>query len=98
MKTYELLAIIKPTMDQEEVDKVIEKIEETVKSYNGNVVSTDRMGRKRLAFEVASFRDGFFVAQKVQIPADKVVDFKRMLKLNDNVIRTMFIKASKVSA
>ena len=41
MKTYELLAIIKPTMDQEEVDKVIEKIEETVKSYNGNVVSTD---------------------------------------------------------
>lgn len=98
MKTYELLAIIKPTMDQEEVDKVIEKIEETVKSYNGNVVSTDKMGRKRLAFEVASFRDGFFVAQKLQIPADKVVDFKRMLKLNDNVIRTMFVEASKVSA
>ena len=98
MKTYELLAIIKPTMDQEEVDKVIEKIEETVKSYNGNVGSTDKMGRKRLAFEVASFRDGFFVAQKLQIPADKVVDFKRMLKLNDNVIRTMFVEASKVSA
>ena len=98
MKTYELLAIIKPTMDQEEVDKVIEKIEETVKGYNGSVVSTDKMGRKRLAFEVASFRDGYFVAQKLEIPADKVVDFKRSLKLNENVIRTMFVEASKVSA
>lgn len=85
-------------MDQEEVDKVIEKIEETVKSYNGKVVSTDKMGRKRLAFEVASFRDGFFVAQKMEIPADKVADFKRMLKLNENIIRTMFVEASKVSA
>lgn len=98
MKTYELLAIIKPTMDQEEVDKVIEKIEETVKGYKGNVVSTDKMGRKRLAFEVASFRDGFFVAQKLELPAEKVAEFKRQLKLNDNVIRTMFVEASKVSA
>ena len=98
MKTYELLAIIKPTMDQEEVDKVVEKIEETVKGYNGSVVSTDKMGRKRLAFEVESFRDGFFVSQKMQLPADKVADFKRMLKLNENIIRTMFVEASKVSA
>ncbi len=98
MKTYELLAIIKPTMDQEEVDKVIEKIEETIKGFKGNVVSTDKMGRKKLAFEVANFRDGFFVAQKLQLPADKVVDFKRQLKLNDNVIRTMFVESSKVSA
>ena len=97
MKTYELLAIIKPTMDQEEVDKVIEKIEETVKGYNGSVVSTDKMGRKRLAFEVESFRDGFFVAQKLQIPADKVVDFKRSLKLNENVIRTMLLETKKAT-
>lgn len=85
-------------MDQEEVDKVIAKVEETVKGYKGNVVSTDKMGRKRLAFEVANFRDGFFVTQKLQLPEDKVADFKRQLKLNENIIRTMFVEASKVSA
>ena len=98
MKTYELLAIIKPIMDTEEVDKVIEKIEETVKGYAGNVVSTDKIGRKRLAFEVANFKDGFFVAEKIELPADKVAEFKKQLKLNDNIIRTMFVEASKVSA
>ena len=98
MKTYELLAIIKPIMDTEEVDKVIEKIEETVKGYNGSVISTDKIGRKRLAFEVANFKDGFFVTEKVELPADKVAEFKKQLKLNDNIIRTMFVEASKVSA
>ena len=98
LRTYELLSIIKPNIDSEEFDKIVAKIEENIATLGGKVVSTDKMGRKRLAFEVASFRDGFFVAQKLQIPADKVVDFKRMLKLNDNVIRTMFVEASKVSA
>ena len=85
-------------MDQEEVDKVIEKIEETIKGYKGNVVSTDKMGRKRLAFDVANFRDGFFVTQRFELPADKVVDLKRQLRLNDSVLRTMFVEASKVMA
>jgi len=98
VRKYELLSIIKPNMDAEEADKVIAKLEESIKALGGSVSSTDKMGRKRLAFEVESFRDGFFVAQKLQIPADKVVDFKRSLKLNENVIRTMFVEASKVSA
>ena len=85
-------------MDTEEVDKVIEKIEETVKGYAGSVISTDKIGRKRLAFEVANFKDGFFVAEKIELPADKVAEFKKQLKLNDNIIRTMFVEASKVSA
>lgn len=98
MKTYELLVVIKPTMDQEEVDKLIDKLEETIKSYKGKTVSTDKIGRKRLAFDIASFRDGFFATIKFDLAEDKVADFKRQLRLNENIIRTMFIEASKVSA
>ncbi len=98
MKTYELLTIIKPTLDQEESDKIIEKIEETVKSYKGKVVSTDKMGRKRLAFEVATFKDGYFSTITFELPEEKVADLKRQLRLNESIIRTMFVEASKVSA
>jgi ribosomal protein S6 len=30
----------------------------------------------------------------LSLPADKVVDFKRQLRLNDNVLRTMFLEKS----
>lgn len=85
-------------MDAEEADKVVAKIEEAVKSLGGNVTSTDKMGRKKLAHDINNFRDGHYVAQKIELAPEKVVEFKRQLSLNDNILRTMFMEQSKVSA
>ena len=65
MRKYELLTIIKPNMDAEEADKIIAKIEDTVKNFGGKVYETDKMGRKKLAQEIQNFRDGHFAAQKM---------------------------------
>ena len=90
MKKYDLFTIIKPNLDNEEADKVVAKVEEYVKTLGGEVFETDKMGRKKLAFEVAGYTDGFMVNQVVSVPADKVAELKRQLKLNDSVIRIMF--------
>ena len=90
MKKYDLFTIIKPNLDNEEADKVVAKVEEIIASLGGRVIDTDKMGRKKLAYEVAGFTDGFMVNQVVSVPADKIVELKRQLKLNDSVIRVMF--------
>ncbi|MBQ8847989.1 MAG: 30S ribosomal protein S6 [Candidatus Gastranaerophilales bacterium] len=90
MKKYDLFTIIKPNLDNEEADKVVAKVEEIIASLGGSVIDTDKMGRKKLAYEVAGFTDGFMVNQVVSVPADKIVELKRQLKLNDSVIRVMF--------
>ena len=95
MKTYELLAIFKPNLDAEEVDKVIAKISSDATEFGGKVESTDKIGRKKLAYDVQSFRDGFFTSFVFELPADKVAEFKRQLRLNDNILRTMFLEVSK---
>ncbi|MBS4759422.1 MAG: 30S ribosomal protein S6 [Clostridium sp.] len=98
MRKYELLTIIKPNMDAEEADKIIAKIEDIVKSLGGNVFATDKMGRKKLAHDIQNFRDGHFVAQRMDLAPDKVVELKRQLRLNDNILRIMFMEDSKVNA
>ncbi len=95
MKNYELLAIFKPSLDSEELDKVVEKISDEIKSYKGSVASVDKMGRKKLAYDVQGYRDGFFTTMVLSIPGANVVDFKRNLKLNENVLRFMFMEVSK---
>ena len=90
MKKYDLFTIIKPNLDNEEADKVVAKVEEIIVSLGGSVIEADKMGRKKLAYEVAGFTDGFMVNQVVSVPADKIVELKRQLKLNDSVIRVMF--------
>ena len=95
MKNYELLTIFKPSLDTEELDKVVEKISEEVKSYKGSVSSVDKIGRKKLAYDVQGYRDGYFTNLIVSLPAEAVVEFKRNLKLNENVLRFMFMEESK---
>lgn len=98
MKKYELLTVFKPNLDAEEVDKALAKIEKQLKGFGGELISLDKMGRRKLAYEVQKFRDGFFANQVLSIPADKVADFKRQLKLNDNLLRMMFVEAAKTKA
>lgn len=95
MKNYELLTVIKPNLDADEADKVIAKIQETIESFGGKVLNTDKIGRKKLAYDIQKFRDGFFTTQVLSIPADKVNEFKRQLKLNENVLRIMFVEMAK---
>ena len=95
MKNYELLTILKPSLDSEEVDKVVEKLGAEIAEMGGQVLSTDKIGRKKLAFDVQNFRDGFFVTTILSLPAEKVAELNRNLRLNENVIRIMFLESSK---
>ncbi|MBE7706283.1 MAG: 30S ribosomal protein S6 [Cyanobacteria bacterium SIG30] len=90
MKKYELFTIVKPNVDLDEADKVIAKIEQSVASLGGSVLDTEKLGRKKLAYDVKGFREGYMINQKMNLPADKIVEFKRQIKLNENIIRTMF--------
>lgn len=95
MRNYELLTVFKPNLDAEEVDKLIAKIGDTIVEFGGKVESTDKMGRKKLAYDIQNFRDGFFASLILSLPAEKVAEFKRQLKLNDNILRTMFMEVSE---
>jgi small subunit ribosomal protein S6 len=99
MKNYELLTIFKPNLDTEEVDKIVSKLDELIVSFGGKVESSEKIGRKKLAYDIQNFRDGFFYTSILSLPADKVAEFRRQLRLNDSILRTMFMEAAeKVSA
>jgi small subunit ribosomal protein S6 len=73
----------------DEVTKVLSTLEETIKNYAGKVLSTDKIGRKKLAYEIKKFRDGFYASLDIELPEAKVADLKRFIKLNDNYLRSM---------
>lgn len=95
MKTYELLTILKPTIDTDEVEQVVKKLQETISAFGGKIVNTEDIGRKKLAYETNKFRDGYFYVLNFELPADKVAELKRQVKLNDSIIRTMFVTVDK---
>ena len=98
MRTYELLSIIKPNIDSEEYDKFVAKIEETIVSLGGKVTSTDKMGRKKLSYDIKDFRDGYFAVHNFEMEPEQVSKFNRQLRLNENILRIMLLENSEVKA
>ncbi len=98
MRTYELLSIIKPNIDSEEFDKEVAKIEDTITSLEGKVLSTDKMGRKKLSYDIKDYRDGYFVVHNFEIEPAQVSKFNRQLRLNENILRIMLLENSEVKA
>ena len=98
MRTYELLSIIKPNIDSEEFDKIVAKIEETIVALEGKVLSTDKMGRKKLSYDIKDFRDGYFVVHNFELEPNQVEKFNRQLRLNENILRIMLLEVSAVKA
>jgi len=80
MKKYELLATLKPNLDNDEADKIVAKVEEIVTGFGGKVDEIEKMGRKKLSFDVKGFRDGIAKGKKdsqkeIAHLFDKYLDF-----------------------
>jgi len=98
LKNYELLSIIKPNFDSEEVDKIIAQLEEYVTNLGGKITNNDKIGRKKLAYDIDNYRDGFYVVSKIELAPENVKALKRNLKLNDNFLRDMIVEDQQVTA
>ena len=98
LRTYELLSIIKPNIDSEEFDKIVAKIEEAITNLEGKVNTTDKMGRKKLSYDIKDFRDGYFVVHTFDLNPNQVEKFRRQLRLNENILRIMLLETSAVKA
>ena len=88
----------KPNIDSEEVQNIVNKISDSVANLGGKVIDTDLNGRKKLAYDIDNFRDAYQVIVKLELEGSKISEFNRQLRLNDNVLRMMFMELSKVKA
>ena len=88
--------MIKPNIDSEDVQNVVNKIADSVANLGGKVIDTDLNGRKKLAYDIDNFRDAYQVIVRLELEGSKISEFNRQLKLNDNVLRMMFMELSKV--
>ena len=60
-RTYEVMFIVRPDMPEEEQDRLVSTLENNVASTGGTVKNIERLGKRRLAYEVRGFHDGIYV-------------------------------------
>lgn len=98
VKPYETVYIVRPNLDEDAVDRVVLAVEEYIKGLGGTIETTDKKGRRRLAYEVDKMRDGYYVLTIFHIKPDVVLQIKRMMTLSEDIIRSLIVIHEKESA
>ncbi|MEW6663314.1 MAG: 30S ribosomal protein S6 [Bacillota bacterium] len=92
MRTYELLYIIKPDLDAEQTTATVEKFAELVRNNGGEIAKLDQWGKRRLAYEVQDYREGFYVLMQFKAEPAAASEVERILKISDNTIKYLITR------
>lgn len=92
MRNYEAMYIIKPNLDEEAIVALVARFDDVVKNGGGEIVKSDRMGKRRLAYEINDVTEGHYVLMTFQAPTTAAQELARLLKLNDDIVRHLVIK------
>ncbi len=91
-RLYEVMFIVRPDLEEEEVDKLVAGFESTVAHGGGVVKSVEKMGRRRLAYLVRKFNDGNYILLTVEAGGDVVHELERRLRVTEPVIKFITVR------
>ena len=61
MRNYEIMFIVNPNAADDEIDKINAQLETVITAAGGQIQKVEKMGKRRLAYEVDRFREGYYV-------------------------------------
>ncbi len=92
---YECMFIARPTLDDEELAGVTERMKQLVTMGGGEVVSLEMLGKRRLAYEIEGNTDGIYGLMYFHGSQDVIQELRHELQLSTDIIRSMIVKANE---
>lgn len=87
MRDYELIYIVQADLDEATVATIIERVDGLVKANDGEVVKTERWGKRKLAYPIRKQNEGLYVFMQIKLDPTAGVELKRNLKYVEQVLR-----------
>ncbi len=92
MKKYEVMYIIRPNIEDEAKKALVERFNNVLSDNGAELNESKEWGKRRLAYEINDFRDGYYMLLKVNSEAAAVQEFDRLAKISEDIIRHIVIK------
>jgi small subunit ribosomal protein S6 len=92
---YEVTYILRPNMEEADVETKSIAVGEIVKNNGGEIVAIEKLGKKRLAYEINDLREGNYVAMQFRATGVASKELERLLKLDEDVLRALVIHLDK---
>jgi len=96
MKNYEIMFIIRPTLSEDEVKKVVTNFKKVITDNGSKVTDVKEMGQRELAYEIKKCKSGYYFVFEVEAKDDKAIkEFDRLGLISGDMIRHLITKIEK---
>jgi len=92
MRSYELMVILDPELEERTVAPSLDTYLNVVRNDGGVVENVDVWGRRRLAYEINKNAEGIYAVVTLQAEPATVKELDRQLTLNESVLRTKVLR------
>ena len=95
MRNYEIMFIVNPNATEEEIDKINGQIEGIITAGGGKIDKIEKMGKRRLAYDVDKHREGHYVLFAMSANGDIIKECERRLRVMDAVIKYITVRTDE---
>ncbi|MEA5649060.1 MAG: 30S ribosomal protein S6 [Cutibacterium granulosum] len=92
MRKYEVIILIDPTVEERQVDSVMEKYLKVVTDEKGTVDKVDVWGKRRLAYEIQNKSEAIYVVLNVTCEPATVQEIDRLFAIDEKIMRTKVMR------
>lgn len=92
MNKYEMMFIVKATMESDQVKKTAENMKKVVESCKGKVTEYKELGEKKLAYSIKKELNGYYFVMQIEASKEAVAELGRKAGLDENVLRHLIVK------
>ncbi len=92
MRNYEIMYIVRPNLEEAATKEIVERFNKVLTDNGAELNETKEMGKKRLAYEIEDFTEGYYVLVKLNAEKQALDEFNRLSSINDNILRSLIVR------
>lgn len=93
MRSYELVFIVHPEVDGDDLTAIVETVKGLVERGGGEVTQVEPWGLRRLAYPIQKQWEGQYVLMRFELEPRSVAELERGLGLTEQVMRHLIVCA-----
>lgn len=94
-RTYEVVFIVDPNLGDDEVMRLSETVQKIITSQGGQIVKTEMMGRRHLAYVINGKKEGTYILLEIEGTGAEIAELERRMRVNDQILRYMTIRVDE---
>jgi len=91
MRKYEIMYIIRPTLELEQKKALVEEMNQLLISRGTESIKTNEWGTRELAYEIDDQKKGYYVVLEAMMTIEAVNEFDRIARIKENILRHIIV-------